>query len=47
MRSRWPNSKPSIGWLMPHATGTKIDDLLDRAMKAGLGPSKLPEPDKG
>lgn len=28
------------------ATGTKIDGMLDRAMKAGFGPSKLPEPEK-
>ena len=28
------------------ATGTKIDDLLGQAMKAGLGPSKLPEPER-
>ncbi|MBI4768516.1 MAG: hypothetical protein HY787_28645 [Deltaproteobacteria bacterium] len=28
------------------ATGTKIDDLLIQAMKAGIGPSKLPEPER-
>lgn len=28
------------------ATGTKIDHLLEQAMKAGIGPSKLPEPDR-
>jgi hypothetical protein len=28
------------------ATGTKIDDMIGQAMKAGIGPSKLPEPEK-
>lgn len=28
------------------ATGTKIDDMLGQAIKAGIGPSKLPEPVK-
>jgi hypothetical protein len=28
------------------ATGTKIDDLLIQAIKAGIGPSKLPEPER-
>jgi hypothetical protein len=28
------------------ATGTKIDDMLGQAIKAGFGPSKLPEPEK-
>jgi hypothetical protein len=28
------------------ATGTTIDHLLEQAMKAGIGPSKLPEPDR-
>ncbi len=28
------------------ATGTRIDGLLERAMKAGLGPSRLPEPER-
>jgi hypothetical protein len=27
------------------STGTKIDDMLGQAMKAGIGPSKLPEPE--
>ncbi len=28
------------------ATGTKIDDMIGLAMKAGIGPSKLPEPER-
>ena len=28
------------------ATGTRIDDMIGQAMKIGMGPSKLPEPER-
>lgn len=28
------------------ATGTKIDEMINQAIKAGFGPSKLPEPER-
>ena len=28
------------------ATGTRIDDMIGKAMKIGMGPSKLPEPER-